>query len=97
MEFKKAFGKALKVVRKFRGLTLMSFSNISGRTYISEIERGLKSPTIEKIDEIGNFMEIHPITISYLAYLNANDAESYENISKRVEAELTRIQNFKQS
>ncbi|MEZ0208678.1 MAG: helix-turn-helix domain-containing protein [Candidatus Paceibacterota bacterium] len=95
MEIKKAFGQAFRLVRKFKGLTLLGFSTVSGRNYIGAIERGVKSPTIEKMNELGEFLDIHPITISYLAYLNANENESFDSISKRVKSELIKIQNFK--
>jgi transcriptional regulator with XRE-family HTH domain len=96
MEIKRAFGQAFRLVRKYKGLTLLGFSTVSGRNYIGAIERGIKSPTIEKMNELGDFLEIHPITISYLAYLNTNENETFESISKRVKSELIKIQNFKQ-
>lgn len=97
MEIKTAFGRAFKSVRKFKGLTLLGFSTISGRNYIGAIERGVKSPTFEKVDSLGGFLEIHPLTISYLAYLNADENETFDSLNKRVKSELAQIQNFNQS
>lgn len=96
MQIKHAFGKALRLIRKYKKLTLLSFSNVSGRTYIGAIEKGDKSPTIEKIDELGQFLDIHPITMLYLTYVNDIDGESFDALSKRVKSEFTEIQNFKQ-
>ena len=48
MELKQAFGEALRRQRKAKGLTQEAF----GRTYLSELERGTKSPSLEKIDKI---------------------------------------------
>ena len=44
-------------------LTQEDFSDVSSRTYLSTLERGLKSPTIDKLDEGGAAVGIHPATI----------------------------------
>ncbi len=49
MELKQAFGQALKQLRMSQGLTQEDFSDVSSRTYLSTLERGLKSPTIDKL------------------------------------------------
>lgn len=59
---------ALKVVRKARGLSQEAFSDVSSRTYLSSLERGLKSPTLNKLAELCEVMEIHPLTLLTLAY-----------------------------
>ena len=40
-----SLAKALKTVRKARGLSQEAFSDVSSRTYMSTLERDLKSPT----------------------------------------------------
>lgn len=42
---------------------------MSSRTYMSTLERGLKSPTIEKVDAISAAMDVHPLTLLAAAYL----------------------------
>lgn len=46
-----AFGKVLKRVRKERGITQEYLAQESGyhTTYISQIERGLKNPTLQTL------------------------------------------------
>ena len=63
-----SLAKALKTVRKARGLSQEAFSDVSSRTYMSTLERGLKSPTISKLDELCEVMEVHPLTLLTLAY-----------------------------
>ena len=60
--------KALKTVRKARGLSQEAFSDVSSRTYMSTLERDLKSPTLHKLAELCEVMEIHPLTLLTLAY-----------------------------
>jgi transcriptional regulator with XRE-family HTH domain len=50
--------KALKTVRKARGLSQEAFSDVSSRTYMSTLERDLKSPTLHKLAELCEVMEI---------------------------------------
>ena len=68
MEIKQAFGKALQTYRKIKGLTQEDFSEVSSRTYLSTLERGLKSPTLEKVDELAEVLEIHPLTLLIKTY-----------------------------
>lgn len=63
MEGKFAFGEALRRARKGRQLSQEAFSEISSRTYLSTLERGLKSPTLEKIEAIASVLEVHPLTL----------------------------------
>ncbi len=58
----------MKTVRKARGLSQEAFSDVSSRTYLSTLERDLKSPTLHKLTELCEVMEIHPLTLLTLAY-----------------------------
>jgi transcriptional regulator with XRE-family HTH domain len=69
MSLTKDFGKALKKARIARKLTQEDFSDVSSRTYMSSLERGIKSPTIEKLDSLSRQMNFHPVTLLTLAYL----------------------------
>lgn len=68
MELNKAIGYALKEAREAKGLTQEDFVGVSGRTYLSEIERGLKSPTLEKIDQLATRIGIHPLELLIACY-----------------------------
>ncbi|HHK7932052.1 helix-turn-helix domain-containing protein [Serratia marcescens] len=59
---------ALRRIRKARGLSQEAFSDVSSRTYLSSLERGLKSPTLNKLEELCEVLEVHPITLLALAY-----------------------------
>lgn len=82
------FGKALRQARKSRGLTQEDFAEVSGRTYVSSLERGLKSPTFEKIAALAHTLDIHPLTLLTLAYLNGRRGESLRGLQARVEREI---------
>ena len=68
MEAKHSLATALKTVRKARGLSQEAFSDVSSRTYMSSLERDLKSPTLNKLAELCEVMQVHPVTLLALAY-----------------------------
>ncbi|UNG19511.1 MULTISPECIES: helix-turn-helix domain-containing protein [Pseudomonadaceae] len=87
MELKEAFGKALRRLRISCKLSQESFSTVSSRTYLSTLERGLKSPTLEKVEDLAVVMDIHPLTLITSAYLEKNELTARE-ILFRVRKEL---------
>lgn len=65
---KHSLATAIRTVRKARGLSQEAFSDVSSRTYMSSLERDLKSPTMHKLVELCEVMEVHPLTLLTLAY-----------------------------
>ena len=89
--FAKAFAKALRQARRTQGLTQEDFSEVSSRTYVSTLERGKKSPTIEKIDALASAMKIHPLTLMMLTYLIKSNQSEQSAIIQQVSLELNRL------
>jgi transcriptional regulator with XRE-family HTH domain len=90
MTSKNSFPAALKIVRKARGLSQEAFSDVSSRTYMSSLERGLKSPTLSKVAELCEVMDVHPLTLLTLAY--GRDSKGIQDVIERVQRELAVIQ-----
>lgn len=90
MNLRQAFAKALKTFRTARGLTQEDFSDVSSRTYLSTLERGLKSPTIDKLQALAKVLNVHPVTILVLSYINAEDSPVDELLAK-VKQELRAV------
>lgn len=88
MELKQAFGMALKQLRSSRKLSQEDFSDVSSRTYLSTLERGLKSPTIEKVDELASVLDVHPLTILTGCYLLQDHPVALDELFSRIRAEL---------
>lgn len=87
MDINTAFGQALKSFRLAKGYTQEDFAEVSSRTYISSLERGLKSPTIEKVNDIANEMKICPVALIVLTYAIFEEEDSVHVIGK-AESEL---------
>ena len=68
MNLRQSRATAIRTVRKNKGLTQEDFGVVSSRTYLSSLERGLKSPTVDKLEEIAEVLGMHPATILLLAY-----------------------------
>lgn len=87
MDVRHALASALKTIRSARGLTQEDFSNISSRTYVSTLERGLKSPTIDKMEALAAVLNVHPLTIMALTFTTAEDC-SVDELLAKVKQEL---------
>ncbi len=90
MDIRQAFAKALRQARKTRGLTQEDFSLVSSRTYLSTLERGLKSPTLDKIQSISEVLGIHPLTLLLLAFGHA-EKKGQSAILERMAEEVSTI------
>lgn len=91
MDIQHAFAKSLKTVRTAKGLTQEDFSVVSSRTYLSALERGLKNPTLEKIQDIAETMDVHPLTLLALTYMQQGEKTSLESLFQRVQREISEI------
>ena len=68
MSLRQSLATAIRTVRKKKGLTQEDFGVVSSRTYLSSLERGLKSPTIDKLEDIAGVLDVHPAAILLMAY-----------------------------
>lgn len=90
MELKRSFGQALRAFRISRHLTQEDFSHVSSRTYLSSLERGLKSPTLEKVEGLASAIGVHPVTLLASSYL-LDRKVSMDDLLARVHSELSEI------
>lgn len=90
MDVNTAFGMGLKRLRKQKGLTQEDFSGVSSRTYLSTLERGLKGPTIEKIEQLALVLNVHPATLVVAAYAAKHDltTEDLQVLASQILLEL---------
>lgn len=68
MDIRQSLATAIRTIRKKKGLTQEDFGVVSSRTYLSSLERGLKSPTVDKLEEIAGVLDVHPASILLMAY-----------------------------
>ncbi|WP_171962878.1 helix-turn-helix domain-containing protein [Bordetella trematum] len=90
MAAKHSLATAIRTVRKTRGMSQEAFSDVSSRTYMSALERDLKSPTMHKLTELCEVMEVHPLTLLTLAYAG-EDTHKADELLAQVRQELEAI------
>ena len=84
-----SFARALRLARIARGMSQEQFDEASSRTYISALERGLKSPTLPKVDALSGVLGIHPLTLLALSY--GSSLADVEKVLARVGSEAKEI------
>lgn len=89
--FQHQFARALRQVRKVKGLTQEDFSSLSSRTYVSALERGMKSPTLTKVNELAAILSIHPLTLLVLSYVQHGEPAAISELLREVESESRAI------
>lgn len=88
MDIKQAFAKSLKELRLAKGVTQEGFSDVSSRTYISLIERGLRCPTLEKVDEFAEVLGVHPLALLCLTYLHGERNQNLDRLFVQIRKDL---------
>ncbi|APC18330.1 transcriptional regulator [Pseudomonas frederiksbergensis] len=83
MELKESFGETVRSIRRSKGLAQGEIG--TNQDFISELESGLKAPTLPKIAEIAEIAEklgIHPITLLTATYETMGPENSVELLAK---------------
>lgn len=91
MNLRQSLASAIKSVRKARKLTQEDFGVASSRTYLSSLERGLKSPTLDKLDVLAKVLEVHPASVVLLAYAMQSSREDWAGAIDRIADEAKGI------
>ncbi len=94
------FSVALRTARTARGLPQEAFDRVSSRNYVSCLERGLKQPTVAKVDELSAVLDLHPLSLLTLAYVGSTDQPRLADLLKLVQTEvemLVRSQSYPQA
>ncbi|MFO1313080.1 MAG: helix-turn-helix transcriptional regulator [Burkholderiales bacterium] len=90
------FDIALRRARKAKGLTQEDFAISSSRTYVSMLERGVRSPTLAKVGELADTLDMHPLSLLTLAYLAVDaDQAAAEKLLRKVQVELASVATSK--
>jgi transcriptional regulator with XRE-family HTH domain len=82
---------ALRTARKLRGVSQEALDSVSSRTYISSLERGLKSPTLKRVDQIARALAIHPVTQVAYCYLDTGEGNEFDELLGQIRDELHQL------
>lgn len=92
MDLKKAFGKVFARSRKRAGLVQEDFEPITSRSYISYIERGEVSITMDKLNALSEVIGMHPVSIVFQAYLAYDKDLSALDLMSMIMEDLKRVE-----
>jgi transcriptional regulator with XRE-family HTH domain len=84
MPSKIELGRAFRAVRRHYNFSQEDFSVASSRTFVSSIERGLKSPTIEKLTQLCDAMGTDAAAVVLLASLYSKGNRAKQSIAKDI-------------
>lgn len=87
-----SFARALRAVRNAKQLPQEAFDQVSSRTYVSVLERGLKSPTISKVTELAGVCGVHPLTLLLLSFSRSAKHSELEELLATVSRELASME-----
>ncbi len=86
-----SIARGIRAARLSRNLSQEEFVAVSGRTYVSEIERGAKTPTITKIDQLAAVMRLHPLTVLTLGYCKTPNQREAAAVMAKVSLEIHEV------
>ena len=89
---KNDLARALRRARLAAGISQEGFGDVSGRTYISQLERRQRHATLSKIDDLASVLGIHPASLVALAYLPQRATrESVEGLLEALRQDLLQV------
>ncbi|WP_371877776.1 helix-turn-helix domain-containing protein [Pseudomonas mosselii] len=88
-ELKRALGAAIKSYRLKRNISQESLG--PSQPYISNLEAGRWSASLEKIEQMSAVLGVHPVSVILAGYLSSESAAESEEILTRIRSELSEI------
>lgn len=82
MTLKASFASVLRALRSKRNITQRDFADTTSRTYLSKLEAGKSSITLDKLDQVSRRLELSPITLLTLTLSEDTGKPPSELISK---------------
>lgn len=91
LELNKALGQALRELRLSKELSQEHVG--ASQSYVSDVERGLKTLSLEKLDEFASSIGVHPISIIAKCYLIRDESLTEDALMKILRKDLDSLNN----
>ncbi|WP_256661595.1 helix-turn-helix domain-containing protein [Pseudomonas sp. F01002] len=83
------------MARMSKGLIQEDFAITSSTNFISLLENGKTSPTLQKLEAICSTLDTHPLTLVALAYaLESESSTEFDQLLQRVADEVRDLISF---
>lgn len=86
-----AFGKALRQARKTLGLTQAEFPANSSRTYLSNLERGKKCPSLDKVHQLAGALNISFASLMVITFMHHKNEQDVDVVMQGIREELNTL------
>ncbi|MDR6714256.1 transcriptional regulator with XRE-family HTH domain [Pseudomonas hunanensis] len=91
MTLKASFASVLRALRSKRNITQRDFADTTSRTYLSKLELGKSSITLDKLDQVSRRLELSPLTLLTLT-LSEETGKSAAQLVSQLRAEIRSLQ-----
>ncbi|MCY1282667.1 hypothetical protein D9M71_790710 [compost metagenome] len=88
-ELKRALGAAIKSYRLERNISQESLG--PSQPYISNLEAGRWSASLDKIEQMAEVLGVHPVSVILAGYLSCESAAESDEVLARIRSELSEI------
>jgi transcriptional regulator with XRE-family HTH domain len=88
-ELKRAIGISVRSYRLKRDIPQENLG--PSQPYISNIEAGRGSASIDKIEQMADVLGVHPMSIIFAGYLTSSEGANKEQLFERIRGELAEI------
>jgi transcriptional regulator with XRE-family HTH domain len=89
LELKRAIGTSIKSYRLKREIPQENLG--PSQPYISNLEAGRGSASIDKIEQMADVLGVHPMSIIFAGYLRSNEDANRDQLFERIRIELAEI------
>lgn len=93
MSLRLGLARGLRAARRMRGISQDGLG-VSSRTYLSALELGKQTPTLDKLDEIARAIGVHPLSVLYYAYAVGLTPQEVSELGRVVRSEIAGIEKY---
>jgi transcriptional regulator with XRE-family HTH domain len=93
MSLRLGLARGLRAARKMRGIAQDGLG-VSSRTYLSALELGKQTPTLDKLDEIARAIGVHPLSVLFYAYAVGLTSQEVSELGQVVRSEVAGLEKY---
>ncbi|MBR7521582.1 MULTISPECIES: helix-turn-helix domain-containing protein [Pseudomonas] len=90
MTLKSSFAVVLRALRSKRNITQRDFADTTSRTYLSKLESGKSSITLDKLEQLSKRLELSPLALIALT-VSEDTGEPAVTLAAKLGAELREL------
>ncbi|MCO7524828.1 helix-turn-helix domain-containing protein [Pseudomonas asiatica] len=91
MTLKASFASVLRALRSKRNITQRDFADTTSRTYLSKLELGKSSITLDKLEQVSERLGLSPLTLLTLT-LSEDTGQPAKDLISKLSEELADLQ-----